>query len=122
MVDAMGIARLLDEQQPDNMNNQSAHTESVSKNNEESIRKKTRHAWLKPGAWRMLDERAELPKAPRPPLQATARPNREDVHISGCGRDEAFRVVGFSPYDYGERSRLSLLLTKRSFDGIPGLL
>ncbi len=149
MVDAMGIARLLDEQQPDNMNNQSAHTESVSKNNDqkqgsrsrlqtrsfhirsaaseggvqkESIRKKTRHAWLKPGAWRMLDERAELPKAPRPPLQATARPNREDVHISGCGRDEAFRVVGFSPYDYGERSRLSLLLTKRSFDGIPGLL
>ena len=34
MVDAMGIARLLDEQQPDNMNNQSAHTESVSKNND----------------------------------------------------------------------------------------
>jgi transposase len=35
MVDAMGIARLLDEQQPDNMNNQSAHTESVSKNNDQ---------------------------------------------------------------------------------------
>jgi transposase len=31
----MGIARLLDEQQPDNMNNQSAHTESVSKNNDQ---------------------------------------------------------------------------------------
>jgi hypothetical protein len=29
----MGIARLLEEQQPDNMNNPSAHTESVSKNN-----------------------------------------------------------------------------------------
>jgi hypothetical protein len=27
----MGIARLLDSQQPDKMNNQSAHTESVSK-------------------------------------------------------------------------------------------
>jgi len=26
----MGIARLLDSQQPDKMNNQSAHTESVS--------------------------------------------------------------------------------------------
>ena len=35
MVDAMGIARLLDEQQPDNMNNQSAHTESVSKKNDQ---------------------------------------------------------------------------------------
>jgi transposase len=31
----MGIARLLDEQQPDNMNNQSAHTESVRKNNDQ---------------------------------------------------------------------------------------
>src|SRR5258708_39529567 len=31
----MGIARLLDEQQPDNMNNQSAHTESVSKKNDQ---------------------------------------------------------------------------------------
>src|SRR5260370_8300029 len=31
----MGIARMLDEQQPDNMTNQSAHTESVSKNNEQ---------------------------------------------------------------------------------------
>jgi hypothetical protein len=45
----------------------------------------------------MQKERARLPKAPRPPSQATARPNREDVHISECGRDEAFRVVGFSP-------------------------
>src|ERR1700726_553009 len=34
MVDAMGIARLLDEQQPDNMNNSSALTEEVSKNND----------------------------------------------------------------------------------------
>src|SRR3984893_7233596 len=33
-VDAMGIARLLDEQQPDNMNNSSALTEEVSKNND----------------------------------------------------------------------------------------
>ncbi|MEY2608725.1 MAG: hypothetical protein QOH31_6586, partial [Verrucomicrobiota bacterium] len=30
----MGIARLLDEQQPDNMNNSSALTEEVSKNND----------------------------------------------------------------------------------------
>jgi len=30
----MGIARLLDEQQPDNMNNPSALTEEVSKNND----------------------------------------------------------------------------------------
>jgi transposase len=35
----MGIARLLDEQQPDNMNNQSASTESVSKNNDPKRRK-----------------------------------------------------------------------------------
>src|ERR1700730_4031898 len=33
-LDAMGIARLLDEQQPDNMNNSSALTEEVSKNND----------------------------------------------------------------------------------------
>ena len=31
----MGIARLLDSQQPDKMNNQSAHTESESKNNDQ---------------------------------------------------------------------------------------
>jgi hypothetical protein len=31
----MGIGRLLDSQQPDKMNNQSAHTESVSKNNDQ---------------------------------------------------------------------------------------
>src|SRR5258707_1309229 len=34
-VDAMGIARLLDSQEPDKMNNQSADTESVSKNNDQ---------------------------------------------------------------------------------------
>jgi len=48
------------------------------------------------------NERAYLLSVPRPPSQATARPNREDVHISECGRDEAFRVVGFSPDRSGQ--------------------
>ncbi len=47
---------------------------------------------------------AQLRKAPRPPSQATARPNRKDVQISGGGRDEAFRVVGFSPEGGGADS------------------
>ena len=56
------------------------------------------HHGSNPARGRSIGVGRNLLVAPRPPSQATARPNREDVHISECGRDEAFRIVGFSPY------------------------
>jgi hypothetical protein len=46
---------------------------------------------------RMQNERALLPKAPRPPSQASARPSFEVMHTRKLGRDVGLAESGFRP-------------------------
>ena len=69
----MGIARLLDEQQPDNMNNPSTLTEEVSKNNDP---KRPRTKQIFPGIDASLRDRMVVGRVRPGPHDGRAGPSR----------------------------------------------